>query len=172
VLLSVGHLIERKGHEYAIGALTTLQNCTLLIAGEGPERKSLETLAANLGVADRVRFLGAIAHADIQRVYVAADVLILASSREGWPNVLLEAMACGTPVVATNAWGNPEVVAAREAGRLMASRSAEGVAGAITDLFSNSPDRAATRAYAEMFSWDATSQGQRKLFESALGRKA
>ncbi len=64
-----------------------------------------------------MRFLGAIAHADIQRVYVAADVLILASSREGWPNVLLEAMACGTPVVATNAWGNPEVVSAPEAGR-------------------------------------------------------
>jgi len=172
VLLSVGHLIERKGHEYAIGALTTLKECTLLIAGEGPERKSLEALAANLGVAERVRFFGAVAHADLQRAYVAADVLILASSREGWPNVLLEAMACGTPVVATNAWGNPEVVSAPEAGTLMTSRSAEGVAGAITDLLARSPDRAATRAYAEQFSWDATSQGQRKLFEGVLARKA
>ena len=172
VLLSVGHLIERKGHEYAIGALATLQDCTLLIAGEGPERKSLEALATSLGVAERVRFLGAIAHADIQRVYVAADVLILASSREGWPNVLLEAMASGTPVVATNAWGNPEVVSAAEAGRLMKSRSAEGVADAIMDLLSSSPDRAATRAYAERFSWDATSQGQRRLFESILAREA
>ncbi len=171
VLLSVGHLIERKGHAYAIGALTTLKSATLLIAGEGPERKSLETLAANLGVAERVRFLGAIAHTDMQRLYVAADVLTLASSREGWPNVLLEAMACGTPVVATNAWGNPEVVSAPEAGRLMTSRSAEGVAGAVEALLASSPDRNATRAYAERFSWDATSEGQRKLFENALGRK-
>ncbi len=172
VLLSVGHLIERKGHEYAIGALTTLKECTLLIAGEGPERKSLEALAANLGVAERVRFFGGVAHADLQRAYVAADVLILASSREGWPNVLLEAMACGTPVVATNAWGNPEVVSAPEAGRLMNSRSAEGVADAVAALLSTSPDRAATRAYAERFSWEATSEGQRKLFQRILARKA
>src|SRR6202012_223 len=98
-------------------------------------------------------FLGAVAHPDIQRVYVAPDVLILASSREGWPNVLLESMACGTPVVATNVWGNPEVVAAPEAGLLMKSRSADGVADAVLSLSSNLPDRAATRAFAEKFSW-------------------
>ncbi len=171
VLLSVGHLIERKGHEYAIGALTKLRHATLLIAGEGPERKSLEALAENLGVAERVRFLGAIAHEDLQGIYVAADVLILASSREGWPNVLLEAMACGTPAVATNSWGNPEVISAPEAGALLKSRSAEGVADALETLLANAPDRNATRAYAERFSWDATSEGQQKLFEEILARR-
>jgi glycosyltransferase involved in cell wall biosynthesis len=168
VLLSVGHLIERKGHEFAIGALSGLPDCTLLIAGEGPERRSLESLAKRLGVSERVRFLGPVPHADLQRIYAASDVLILASSREGWPNVLLEAMACGTPVVATNAWGNPEVVAAPEAGLLMKSRSAEGVAEAVQALFAAAPDRAATRAYAERFSWDSTSAGQERLFERIL----
>jgi glycosyltransferase involved in cell wall biosynthesis len=172
VLLSVGHLIERKGHAFAIEALPRLQDCKLLIAGDGPERFTLERLANRLGVTDRVRFLGALPHDGLQRVYAAADALILASSREGWPNVLLESMACGTPVVATNVWGNPEVVAAPEAGRLMESRSAEGVADAVKALFSDLPDRGATRAFAEKFSWDATSMGQQKLFEDILTARA
>lgn len=168
VALSVGLLIERKGHAFAIGALEKLKDVTLLIAGEGAERAKLQSLAAELGVEQRIRFLGAVPHTDLQKIYSAADVLILASSREGWPNVLLEAMACGTPVVATNAWGNPEVVAAPEAGLLMKSRSAEGVADAIETLFANLPDRDTTRKYAEQFSWRATSEGQYALFEKIL----
>jgi glycosyltransferase involved in cell wall biosynthesis len=171
VLLSVGHLIERKGHNFAIAALPRLSNCSLLIAGEGPERASLEALAARLGVAPRVRFLGTVPHRDLQRIYAASDLLILASSREGWPNVLLEAMACGTPVVATDAWGNREVVTAPEAGLLAAARSADGVADAVAALLGNLPDRGATRAYAEKFSWDETSSGQRRLFESVLAAR-
>jgi teichuronic acid biosynthesis glycosyltransferase TuaC len=171
VLLSVGHLIERKGHNFVIQALARLPDCMLLIAGEGAERSNLQRLAGELGVAGRVRFLGAVPHDRLQRVYAAADALVLASSREGWPNVLLEAMACGTPVVATNVWGNPEVVAVPEAGRLMASRSAEGVADAVGVLFADLPERRATRAYAEKFSWDATSEGQRKLFEDILSAR-
>lgn len=171
-LLSVGHLIERKGHEFAIGALAMLPACTLLIVGEGPEQKRLEALAASLGVTQRVRFLGAVPHDRLQRIYVAADALVLASSREGWPNVLLEAMACGTPAIATPAWGNPEVIAASSAGLLMKSRSAEGVADAVERLFASPPDRTATRAYAEQFGWDTTSEGQHRLFERILAQRS
>lgn len=170
-LLSVGHLIERKGHAFAIAALPRLKGCTLLIAGDGPERQALHGLAESLKVADRVRFLGSVPHVELQQVYAAADALILASSREGWPNVLLESMACGTPVVATSIWGNPEVVSQPAAGVLMKSRSAEGVADAINALFSALPDRDATRAYAEGFSWDATSEGQRRLFDAILAKR-
>lgn len=167
-LISVGHLIERKGHEFAIGALAQLKQCVLLIAGEGPERKNLEKLAQQLGVTDRVRFLGAVPHAKLQELYVAADALILASSREGWPNVLLEAMACGTPVVATAIWGNPEVVSCREAGVLMKNRTVEACAEAVEELLEAPSDRAATRAYAEQFSWHETSAGQYALFRKIL----
>ncbi|HKD36042.1 MAG TPA: glycosyltransferase family 4 protein, partial [Pirellulales bacterium] len=151
ILLSVGLLIERKGHELIIDAMRTLPDFTLLIAGEGPDRPELTRQIAELGLQTRVRLLGAICHDRLSEFYSAADALVLASSREGWPNVLLEAMACGTPVVASNIWGNPEVVAKPEAGRLMPERSASGVAAGVKEVFANLPDRAATRRYAEMF---------------------
>lgn len=95
---------------------------------------------------------------------------MLASDREGWANVLLEAMACGTPVVASNVWGTPEIVAAPAAGVLMAERSVPALATAVETLFAQYPDRAETRAYAERFSWEATTEGQRDLFERILER--
>jgi glycosyltransferase involved in cell wall biosynthesis len=170
-LLSVGHLIERKSHDLVIGALPSLPDYRLIIAGDGPERARLEHLAKTLNVGDRVRFLGALPHGQLHKVYAAADALVLASSREGWPNVLLESMACGTPVVASNIWGNPEVVSRPEAGVLMGERSPAGVAEGVRRLFGAAPARAATRRYAEEFSWDATTQGQLRLFSEILGRR-
>lgn len=167
-LLSVGHLIKRKGHHHVIEALGRLPAFTLAIAGEGPERGALEALAKQLGVASRVRFLGALPHEALPSFYTAADALVLASSREGWPNVLLEAMACGTPVIASNAWGNPEIVADPAAGVLMEQISADGVAEAVYRLFAVPLARVATRAYAERFSWDATTEGQLQLFGDLL----
>ena len=171
-LLSVGHLIERKGHHLIIDALAELPGIELLIAGSGPEDAALKARAAERGVADRVRFLGALPQSRLPQLYRAADALVLASSREGWANVLLEAMACGTPVVATPVWGTPEVVNCRAAGRLASDRSAPALASAIRDLLSAPPDRAATRAHAEQFDWQATTDGQLRLFASILERRA
>jgi len=167
-LISVGHLIERKAHDLAVAAMPHLPGYSLVIVGEGPDRPLLEQRIAKLGLSDRVRLAGAIPHDRLQEYYAAADALVLASSREGWPNVLLEAMACGTPVVASSIWGNPEVVASQEAGRLMAQRSGAGIAEAVNRLFSSLPDRAATRRYAERFSWDETSEGQIEVFRRIL----
>jgi glycosyltransferase involved in cell wall biosynthesis len=170
VLASVGQLIERKGHHLVIEALASLKDSALLIAGNGPDRARLADLAKSIGVADRVRFLGSVPHGDLVNIYNAADVSILASSREGWPNVLLESMACGTPVVATPIWGNPEIVSSKEAGVLSRERSASAIAQAIEALFCNLPERSATRAFAEAFSWDETSSGQMHVFEGAIAR--
>ena len=171
-LLSVGLLDPRKAHDLIIKALPSLLDVDLLIAGTGPEKKNLEQLAQELGVADRVTLLGPVPQTELKTYYNAADALVLASSREGWANVLLEAMACGTPVVASNVWGTPEVVAAPEAGELMPERTPQGLVTALTRLRANYPDHAATRRYAERFSWNPTTQGQIDLFHSVLARKA
>jgi glycosyltransferase involved in cell wall biosynthesis len=168
---SVGWLIERKGHHHAIRALSALPDTDLLIVGEGPERTGLEQLAAKRGVSGRVRFLGRIDQKRLPEIYNAIDALVLASSREGWANVLLEAMACGTPVVASAVWGTPEVVAAPEAGVLIKTLDAQGVIEGITHLFSTKFDRAATRRYAEGFSWEPTTRGQLALFRQILARR-
>ena len=168
-LLSVGSLIERKGHGLVIEALTLLPGWRLKIIGSGPERGSLQALAARLGVADRMIMVGQVPHGSLPRYYAAADMLVLASQREGWANVLLESMACGTPVIASPIPGNPEVVRERAAGLVMAERSARGVADAVRDLASDPPGQAATRAYAERFSWAATTQGQLNLFQAVVG---
>ena len=171
-LASVGHLVERKGHHHVIGALAQLPAMDLLIVGGGEERKALEQLAARLGVSDRVRFMGAVDQDALRLIYNAVDALVLASSREGWANVLLESMACGTPVVASAVWGTPEVVAAPEAGVLMPSLDAAGVASGVNRLFSHLPRRDDTRRYAQGFAWEPTTQGQLTLFREILSRAA
>lgn len=169
-LLSVGHLIERKGHHLVIEAMAALHGCELLVVGEGPEHPRLAALIARLGLGDRVRLLGARPHAEMAELYGAADVLVLASSREGWANVLLESMACGTPVVATNIWGNPEVVRGRAAG-VITERDGGAIGAAVRALLANPADRAATRTYAEGFGWDETTIGQLALFRRVIGRR-
>jgi glycosyltransferase involved in cell wall biosynthesis len=170
ILTSVGWLVPRKGHDLAIRATALLPEATLLIVGEGEEDVALRRLAQALGLAGRVRFLGSIPQKRLAGVYNAADVLVLASIREGLPNVVLEALACGTPVVATAVWGTPEIVAAPVAGRLVTDRTPETLARAIRDLLADAPARAAVRAYAERFDWGPTTAGQLRLFRSILGR--
>ena len=167
-LLTVGHLVPQKAQELSIGALPLLPDTRLVIAGEGPNRAMLENLARSLKVDDRVTFLGAVSQDQLRAQYNAADAMVLSSSREGWANVLLESMACGTPVVASRVHGTPEVVAAPEAGVLMNERTPQGVAEGVNRLRANYPDRAATRRYAERFSWDDTTAGQLAIFQRIL----
>jgi glycosyltransferase involved in cell wall biosynthesis len=126
-------------------------------------------LITQFGLGDRVRLLGPRPHASLPGLYAAADASVLASSREGWANVLLESMACGTPVVAANIWGNPEVVRAPEAGVIYEPNTPDGIAEGVRRLFAGLPSRAATRAYAEPFSWDETTAGQLALFRHVTG---
>ncbi len=170
-LLSVGLLIPRKGHDRIIAALPDLPGCTLLVAGEGPDRAALLALAARLGVADRVRLLGPQPHAMLARLYAAADALVLASLREGWANVLLEAMACGTPALAGPAWGSAEAISAPAAGLVLADVTPAAIVDGVRRLLAAPPDRAATRQHAERFGWDSTTAGQVELFRRVLAAR-
>lgn len=171
VLLSVGHLTRRKGHHLAVEALPELPGTTLLIAGDGWYEAGLREMAAAFGVADRVRFLGHVEQENLRDYYGAADALVLASNREGMANVLLESMACGTPVVATPVWGTPEAVTTPEAGVLMRDRSAAALVEAVRRLFASYPDRAATRRHAAGFRWERTSREHLELLRQALDGK-
>lgn len=164
VLLSVGHLIADKGHQFVIEALAELREVRLMIVGDGPMREELKTLAMRLGVAERITWTGIVSQQQLAKHYAAADVTVLASKLEGMPNVLLESIACGTPVIATNVGGNAEVINAHAAGILMKERSTRAVVEAYREIEHNVRDRDAVRRHAEQFGWASTTQGLLQLF--------
>lgn len=171
-LISVGNLVPLKGHDLVLEALKALTqqhpHVRLAIIGRGPERERLERLAQALGVLDRVTFTGALPQSELTQWYGAADALVLASSREGMANVLLECMACGTPVVATAVGGTPEIVTDRKVGRLVAERTADELCNALIRVLAEPADRAAIRQHAETFGWSAVSLAQARLFQQMM----
>lgn len=174
VVLTVGNLQEHKGQRLVVDAFAKLirryPEARLVIVGEGPDRAFLASRAESLGLADRTTFAGTVPNAELARWYSAADVLVLASSREGWPNVLLEAMACGTPVVASAVGGIPEVMRRDEVGRLVQVRTGEAFAEAIEGVLERGVDRAFVRGHALGFGWERTSEQQLRLFDSLVAR--
>ncbi len=168
LMISVGNLVPEKGHDVVLEALAELPDMRLAIVGEGPQRSHLEALAARIGVSGRVSFLPVRPQSELSSVYSAADVLALCSVREGWPNVLLESMACGTPVVACDVGGVREIVRERSAGQIVGERTGAAVARCVRNLMAECPSRDATRRFAEQFSWTSTSKGQLALFATAL----
>ena len=163
-LLCVGNLVENKGHHLAIESLVHLSEFRLAISGEGPQRQALEQLARQLGVSSRLTFLGRVDQAQLAVCYSAADILVLPSSREGWPNVLLESMACGTPVVATRVGGIPEIVNSPQAGRLISARTTSSLVEGIQALWRGLPDKSEVRLIAQANSWQRTTDAQLALF--------
>ena len=154
VLVSVGALIERKGQRFAIEALTRVPAAILVLAGAGPDEASLRGLAASLGLAGRVRFLGAVPQAELPVVLSAADVFVLPTASEGLANAWVEALACGTPVVTTMIPGAQELLTDPAYGR-MAARDPGAIAAAVNELLAAPPPRAAVVAGAGQFSWAA-----------------
>lgn len=120
LLVSVGALIERKGQELVIKALGDLPEARLLLIGKGPDEACLRALAKSEGVSDRVHFLGSLDHDLLPLALSAADAMVLPSSSEGLANAWIEALACGTPLVITDAGGAREVVTSSKAGVIVA----------------------------------------------------
>jgi glycosyltransferase involved in cell wall biosynthesis len=171
-LLAVGNLVALKRHRLMVEALTQLPEGELVIVGDGPERAGIERLARERNVTHRVRLLGRVAQDRLPEIYSAADLLLLVSTHEGWPNVLLESMACGTPVVVSPMDGIADIVGAAEAGRILADDTPSGLAAAISELLAAPPSRLATRLYAEHFDWQTTTDGQIALFHEILERRS
>lgn len=172
VWLTVGNLVELKGVHIVVEALAQVPDATLLIAGDGPEEQGLRRLVERLGVSARVRFLGALLQETLCDYYNAADVMLLASSREGMPNVVLEALACGTPVVATSVGGIPEIISEPDAGELMQERTPEALVLAWNTLQMRKPDRGGTRAFARRLGWQPVIEAQCGLYARVLSTEA
>lgn len=167
-LLAVGNLVEEKGHDLIISALRELTGKKLIIIGNGCLKDHLVNLAKNLKVSDRVRFVDNVPQEQLKYYYNAAELLVLASTREGMPNVLLESMACGTPVVASNVGGVAEVVCAEEAGLVLQDRTVPALVKAVQAIMENYPDRLKTRRYAQRFDWGTTISRQLELMKSVI----
>lgn len=154
LLLSVGYLIERKGQQVAIAAMPSLPDATLMIVGQGPARAALEAQVRELGLGDRVRFLGPLPHEALPPLFAAADATVLPSAAEGLANVWVESLASGTPVITADVGGAREVIDRPAAGRLVA-REPDAVADAVRAILADPPEREAVRAVAERFTWAA-----------------
>jgi glycosyltransferase involved in cell wall biosynthesis len=161
LLLSVGTLRELKGFHILIESLALLKqegglpssSTKLLIVGDGPQRPELQVLVKRLELQDEVVLAGAIDPDALPAWYAAADFFLLASSREGWPNVLCEAQAMGLPVIATRAWGIPEIVREPGLGLLVADRSAQAFAQGIRRALDCSWDRPAIASKGAQRTW-------------------
>lgn len=154
VLACVGALIPRKGQTYAIEAMPLLPDAILLLAGQGPDEAALKSTAERLGVADRVRFLGAVPHDRLPIVLNAADVFVLPTASEGLANAWVEALACGTPVVTTPIPGATELLTDPAWGAF-AARDKLAIAIEISQLLANPPSRETVAAAVAGFSWEA-----------------
>jgi glycosyltransferase involved in cell wall biosynthesis len=152
ILIVVAKLMEQKGHLFLLRALPIVcervDNLQVVLAGEGPLAQSLAAAAADLGVANRVHFVGN--RRDISDLLAASDLFVLPSLWEGLPMALLEAMASGLPVVATEVSGSREVVTDGETGWVVPPADAERLAEAIVTLLEH-PAEAMRRAQAGRF---------------------
>lgn len=156
MVLSVGALIPRKGQELLIRALPSLPDVTLVLAGYGPERAHYERLATDLGVEQRVGFLGAVPHYQLPVLYNAADVMALPSESEGLANAWIEALACGTPILISDVGGARELLTSTDGGRIV-ERTPEAIASALSEMLASQPNRVKVRKTALRFSWQTNS---------------
>lgn len=175
IILSVGNLVPLKRHSWVIDAVASLVSvhpeARLIIVGGGPLDRELAAHAQRAGVGERVRLTGTVSQQELKWWYSAADVSVLASEREGWPNVLLESMACGTPVVASKVGGIPEIVESAELGLLFDVDDPSGLVIALRTALQRRWSRGAIRAHAESMSWDETSRRQEAVLLRASAQR-
>ena len=145
-LVFAGRLAPQKSLDVALEALRDCEGVSLVLAGDGPERQGLEELAERLGVAGRARFLGAQPRETVFELLTAADAVVLSSSWENFPHAVVEGLAAGTPVIATDVGGVGEVLTDEVNGLLVPHQDVAALAGAIRRFFGDEELRARLRA--------------------------
>jgi glycosyltransferase involved in cell wall biosynthesis len=157
LLLTPARLTVWKGIDHSLRALAQVDKARLVVAGDGPERPALERLAAELGVADRAIFARRVPNERMALYYRAADYTLLYSGYEGLSHVLVESLAAGTPAIASDKGGNPEVIRDGQNGLLAAYPDVDALAETLREAFRPGPPAelaAHTSEGLERFDWD------------------
>lgn len=170
LLTTVGALIPRKGQEFVLRALPQIPDAQLLLVGKGADEARLRALAGELGLGARVHFLGSLDHEALPLVLSAADAMVLPSASEGLANAWVEALACGTPLVITEAGGARELVKDATAGRIVA-RDTDAIAEAVGELLAAPPSPAAVARNAATFSWEAHAEALATIYGRLAGTR-
>jgi glycosyltransferase involved in cell wall biosynthesis len=176
IVLSVGALIERKGHHRAVEALASLRAkglhpLLLIVGAPGPEGRfedKIRAAVADLKLENEVIFFGQAGPDTVAELMSAADVLCLATTREGWPNVVSEALACGTPVVATDVGGIPEMIPSERYGIVVPANHQERLAEALERALRNQWDRDEIARKGRERSWCQVAREVLAEFEEAV----
>lgn len=173
IILSVGSLIPRKGFHVILDAFPKLlqedNNIHFYIIGEGPFRSSLERQIESLNLTRHVSLVGERPNSELKIWYSAADVFCLASSREGWANVIMESLACGTPVVATNVWGAPEILTSSDIGMLV-DRTPGSLYSVLKTALETTWNRKRIRGHVKDCNWLTVAEEVNSVFLSVLDK--
>lgn len=177
IILFIGRLVEAKGIFELVEAFSQLQSrlpkTHLVLLGDDRDRLRLENQVKQKGLNNVVHFIGARPHSEMPSWLNAADLLVLPSHNEGLPNVVVEAMACGIPVVATNVGGIPEVIEDKRSGLLIEKGDIHSLASAIEDLLRNDEKRRDMGTHGrsvieQNFSWSQSAKDLREVYDEIL----
>ena len=174
IAVSVASLTEAKNHPLLISAFAKMvadsRDAKLFIVGDGPLRPALDRLICKLRIQEQVTLVGAKPNEELALWFSAADVSCLVSSREGWPNVIMESIACGTPVVATRVGGVPEIISSPELG-VLAEQDRDSIAAALQSALDIEWDRNALALYAQLRGWDVVASEVEQYLSSRVSMR-
>ena len=175
LIVAVGSLTETKRHQLLIRAIRGIAprypGIQLFIFGEGPCRDALERLVQELGLVEQVHLPGKIPNETLRLWFSAADLSCLTSAREGWPNVVTESLACGTPVVATRVGGIPEILHSPELGVLV-EETPESLAAGLEQALSRSWNREAISRQTRARTWDVVATEVEEVLMTQIPKRA
>jgi glycosyltransferase involved in cell wall biosynthesis len=169
-IITICRLSKEKGLDHLLKSFAKLdsQQTRLIIIGDGPLKVSLITLSETLGIADRVDFHGVIDHREACAWYNAADIFCLPSLWEGCPNVVIESLACGTPVVASNVGGIPDLISGDDYGYLVPPGDADALSSALENALNHSWNNFNISKFGSSHSWDHVAEKVIKVYERVL----
>ena len=171
IVVSVAALKPVKGPDLLVRAASLLRKsvpgCRVLFVGSGPELPALQRLASKLECAEICNFVGPVNNEELRHYYSAADVSCLASRNEGWPNVVLEALACGTPVVATRVGAVPDILSQPELG-IVTEPSPESIHEDLRQALDRSWDPELIQSIAHRHTWDEVGANVEAFLRSSI----